>query len=158
MQKKEWNDPWQWNLKSQPDCDPLYSESCDICSGAEISEQQLRDSGTAVEERCSTERRAWSLRKQVVQMYEMTLIHLHTHTHVPRTHQIIYTWPNTTHTAIVPAVQEVYCINSQWDTAVLFKRLFCTSEPTSSASTTQVKTPLNIETNQGWNTCYFTPN
>lgn len=49
--------PWQSNLKTLSDCDLLYREPFDICSGAEVSEQQqLWDSCTAGEERSSTER------------------------------------------------------------------------------------------------------
>lgn len=39
------------------DSDTLYSELCDICSGAEISEQQLWDPGTAGEEECPAEKK-----------------------------------------------------------------------------------------------------
>lgn len=68
-----WNGPRQWNLRSQPNCEPLDSEPCDICSGAEISEQQLKDSGTAVEERCGTAWRAWLRGTTQIHMSRFTL-------------------------------------------------------------------------------------
>lgn len=108
-----WNGPRQWNLRSRPDCEPLDSEPCDICSGAEISELQLKDSGTAVEERCDSARRAWLPAMTQIHTSRFTFAYTVKSTVKSDHHNCCTCWTR--------------CM-LQWlkqDTAALFKPLFC---------------------------------